>query len=280
MSTTVKLTPTKPRRRKRTTVPEIASRKGGQPVVCLTAYSTPFAELLDGHCDLLLVGDSLGMALYGMDSTLSVTLDMMMAHGKAVVRGAKHALVVIDMPFGSYEESPQQAFRNAARVLAETGAQAIKLEGGREMAETVRFLVSRGIPVLAHVGLQPQSVHTVGGYGARGRTRDEWQPIIDDARAVAEAGAFATVLEGVAEPLAREVTAAVPNVVIGIGASAACDGQILVTEDLLGMFPFNPKFVRRYAELGDQIAAAVEQYATDVRTRAFPGEDQTYGMKD
>ena len=280
MSTTVKLTPTKPRRRKRTTVPEIASRKGGQPVVCLTAYSTPFAELLDDHCDLLLVGDSLGMALYGMDSTLSVTLDMMMAHGKAVVRGAKHALVVIDMPFGSYEESPQQAFRNAARVLAETGAQAIKLEGGREMAETVRFLVSRGIPVLAHVGLQPQSVHTVGGYGARGRTRDEWQPIIDDARAVAEAGAFATVLEGVAEPLAREVTAAVPNVVIGIGASAACDGQILVTEDLLGMFPFNPKFVRRYAELGDQIAAAVEQYATDVRTRAFPGEDQTYDMKD
>ncbi len=268
------------RRRGRHTVPEIAARKGGEPVVCLTAYSAPFARLLDPYCDLLLVGDSMGMALYGMDTTLGVTLDMIIAHGRAVVRGSARALVVLDMPFGTFEASPEEAFRNAARALAETGAQAIKLEGGAEMAPTVRFLVERGIPVMGHVGLRPQSVHSIGGYAAQGRRRAEWAPILADAQAVAEAGAFATVVEGVAEPLAREIAAKTANLIIGIGASAACDGQILVTEDMLGLFDWAPRFVKPYAELGGVIADAVARFAADVRARRFPGDDQTYGMRD
>jgi 3-methyl-2-oxobutanoate hydroxymethyltransferase len=267
------------RPKRQATVKHIASRKGGTPLVCLTAYITPMAARLDEHCDLLLVGDSVGMVLYGMDSTLGVSLDMMISHGRAVCRGAKRALVVIDMPFGSYEESKEQAFRNAAKVLSETGAGAVKLEGGEEMVETVKFLSDRGIPVLGHVGLMPQSVHTNGGYGARGRTVDEWQPIINDAKAIADAGAFAVVLEGVAEPLARKVTEEVHVPIIGIGASNACDGQILVTEDMLGLFAINPKFVKRYAELGDGIASAIETYADEVRTRAFPSEEYTYKMR-
>lgn len=264
---------------RRRTAKEILARKGGEPIVSLTAYITPMAARLDEYCDLLLVGDSVGMVLYGMDSTLGVTLDMMIQHGRAVMRGAKKSLVAIDMPFGSYEESKEQAFRNAARVISETGAGAVKLEGGREMAETIRFLVERGIPVLGHVGLMPQSVNTYGGYGAHGRTEDEWQPIIDDAIAVAEAGAFATVLEGVSEPLAAKITEISTNPIIGIGASKDCDGQILVTEDMLGMFSFNPKFVKRYMELGDGITQAISQYADEVKTRAFPSEEYTYKMK-
>lgn len=264
---------------RRRTAKEILARKGGEPIVSLTAYITPMAARLDEYCDLLLVGDSVGMVLYGMDSTLGVTLDMMIQHGRAVMRGAKKSLVAIDMPFGSYEESKEQAFRNAARVISETGAGAVKLEGGREMAETIRFLVERGIPVLGHVGLMPQSVNTYGGYGAHGRTEDEWQPIIDDAIAVAEAGAFATVLEGVSEPLAAKITQIATNPIIGIGASKDCDGQILVTEDMLGMFSFNPKFVKRYMELGDGITQAISQYADEVKTRAFPSEEYTYKMK-
>ncbi len=261
------------------TVPAIRERKHGEPIVALTAYTTRMAELLDPHCDILLVGDSLGMVLYGLPSTLGVSLRMMIDHGAAVVRGAQRALVVIDMPFGSYEESPAQAFRNAARVLAETGAQAVKLEGGRRMAETIAFLVARGVPVLGHVGLTPQAVHALGGYGAQGRRRDQWQALIDDAVAVAEAGAFAIVIEGVVEPLARRMSEAVPVPTIGIGASAACDGQILVTEDMLGLFARTPKFVRRYAELGEQISEAVRRYAEDVRTRRFPGEREIYRQK-
>jgi len=280
MSTTnknesVKLSPMVRRR----TAKDISNRKGKEPIVSLTAYITPMAARLDDYCDFLLVGDSLGMVLYGMESTVGVTLDMMITHGKAVMRGAKKALVVIDMPFGSYEESKEQAFRNAARVLSETGAGAVKLEGGKEMAETVEFLVKRGVPVLGHVGLMPQSVNVYGGYGAHGRVKEEWQPILDDAKAIADAGAFATVLEGVAEPLAAHLAKEISNPIIGIGASAECDGQILVTEDMLGLFSFNPKFVKRYAEIGTDIAKAVEGYASDVRARKFPGDEETYKMK-
>ncbi|MFC3050994.1 3-methyl-2-oxobutanoate hydroxymethyltransferase [Kordiimonas pumila] len=266
------------RPKRRTTAKNISSMKGGTPIVCLTAYVTPMAARLDKHCDLLLVGDSVGMVLYGMDSTLGVDLDMMIRHGRAVCRGAKQALVVIDLPFGSYEESKEQAFRSAARALSETGASAVKLEGGVEMAETIRFLSHRGVPVLAHVGLMPQSVNSYGGYGAHGRTVDEWQPIIDDALAVQEAGAFAVVLEGVAEPLARKITDELKIPVIGIGASSACDGQILVTEDMMGMFAINPKFVKRFAEIGLAIEGAIESYATEVRSRSFPEEEHTYKM--
>lgn len=267
------------RPKRQATAKNIAAMKGTTPIVCLTAYITPMAARLDKHCDLLLVGDSVGMVLYGMESTLGVDLETMIRHGRAVCRGAKQALVVIDMPFGTYEESKEQAFRNAARALSETGAGAVKLEGGREMAETVRFLSRRGIPVLGHVGLMPQSVHAHGGYGARGRSVDEWQPIIDDAIAIAEAGAFAVVLEGVAEPLAHKVTEAVSCPVIGIGASNACDGQILVTEDMLGLFAINPKFVKRFAEIGQSIESAIGSYADEVRNRTFPGDQHTYKMK-
>lgn len=265
---------------KRITAPDIAGRKGAVPVVCLTAYTAPMAKLLDPHVDLLLVGDSLGMVLYGFDSTLPVTLDMMIAHGAAVVRGSSRAIVVVDMPFGSYQESPQQAFRNAARVMAETGCGAVKLEGGAEMAETVDYLVRRGVPVMGHVGLTPQSVNTLGGFRARGRGDAEGDAIVDDARAIADAGAFSIVVEGVVEPLADRVTAAVRVPVIGIGASARCDGQVLVSDDLLGLFSdFKPRFVKRYAELGPQVAAAAAAYAGDVRDRRFPGPEHVFAAK-
>ena len=267
------------RPKRRQTAKAIRARKGAEPLVCLTAYITPMAARLDEYCDLILVGDSVGMVLYGMESTVGVSLDMMIAHGKAVMRGAKSALVAIDMPFGSYEESKEQAFRNAARLLSETGAGAVKLEGGVEMAETVAFLTKRGIPVLGHVGLMPQSVNVYGGYGAHGRIKEEWQPIIDDAHAISDAGAFAVVLEGVAEPLAEHISREVECPIIGIGASNACDGQILVTEDMLGLFTFNPKFVKRYAEIGKDIAAAVESYAADVKARRFPADEHTYKMR-
>lgn len=267
------------RPKRQTTAKNIAAMKGGTPIVCLTAYITPMAARLDKHCDLLLVGDSVGMVLYGMESTLGVDLETMIRHGRAVCRGAKQALVVIDMPFGTYEESKEQAFRNAARALSETGAGAVKLEGGVEMAETVAFLAKRGIPVLGHVGLMPQSVHSHGGYGARGRSEDEWEPILEDALAIAKAGAFAIVLEGVAEPLGRKVTESVACPVIGIGASNSCDGQILVTEDMLGLFAMNPKFVKRFAELGQSIEDAIEDYSNEVRSRNFPGDEHTYKMK-
>jgi len=263
----------------RITIPELVARKGGTPVVCLTAYTKPIAEIIDNYVDLILVGDSMGMVLYGMDTTLGVTLEMSIAHGQAVRRGIKRACLIIDMPFGTYEESPEVAFRNAARVMKETGCTGIKLEGGRTMAPTIRFLVERGIPVMAHVGLNPQSVNVVGGHKTQGREKAQWQSIIDDARAVAEAGAFATVLESVAEPLAREITAQVPNLTIGIGASVACDGQVLVTEDLFGLGEWSPSFVKRYAETGAVIHKAVEDYAKEVRERRFPGPEQTYRMK-
>jgi 3-methyl-2-oxobutanoate hydroxymethyltransferase len=265
---------------KRISVPEIAARKGQQPVTVLTAYTVSTARLLDPHVDCLLVGDSLGMVVYGLDSTLGVTLDMMIAHGAAVVRGSSRACVVVDLPWATYQESPQQAFRNAARVLAETGAQAVKLEGGEEMADTVDFLVRRGIPVMGHVGLTPQAVNALGGYRARGRSDAEQHKILGDARAIAEAGAFSVVVEGVVEPLARQITESIPAVTIGIGASAACDGQVLVSDDMLGLFGgFTPKFVKRYANLGEQVEAAAAAYAQDVRSRAFPGPEHVFPVK-
>ncbi len=259
--------------------PHIQARKGGDPVVMLTAYTARFAQLLDDHCDILLVGDSLGQVIYGLPSTLGVTLDMMINHGAAVVRGSMHACVVVDMPFSTYEESPEQAYRNAARLLAETGAQAVKMEGGVTLAPSIEFLVQRGIPVMGHVGLMPQSINVLGGYGARGREAREYQKLIDDAKAVSQAGAFSMVIEGVVEPLAVEITQAVDTVTIGIGASAQCDGQVLVTEDMLGLFERTPRFVKRFGDLGDHIAACAKQYAEAVRGRQFPGPDQTYQPK-
>ena len=264
---------------KRLTVPALRARKGGEPIVALTAYTMRTAQLLDEHCDLLLVGDSLGQVIYGLPSTIPVTLDMMCAHGAAVVRGSWHALVAVDMPFGSYEESPAQAFANAARVMKETGAAAVKLEGGEAMAETIAFLSARGIPVIGHVGLTPQAVNALGGYRARGRDDAEAAKILADARAVAAAGCFALVLEGVMEEIAVEATRAVACPTIGIGASAQCDGQILVTEDMLGLFERAPRFVKKFGDLAGEIGAAASAYAADVRSRAFPGEAQIYRPK-
>ncbi|MGH7000872.1 MAG: 3-methyl-2-oxobutanoate hydroxymethyltransferase [Stellaceae bacterium] len=263
---------------KKRTPAELARRKGGEPIVALTAYSAAMARTLDPIADLLLAGDSLGMVVYGFDSTLPVTLEMMIAHGAAAVRGATRACVIVDMPFGTYQESPAQAFKNAARVMAETGCAGIKIEGGEAMAETVRFLVERGIPVLGHIGLQPQSVNVIGGFRAQGRNEAEANRVMADARAIAKAGAFAIVIEGTNEPVARRVTEAISVPTIGIGASPACDGQILVTEDLVGLSDgHKPRFVKRYAELNQAIAAAAATYAEDVRTRAFPGPEHCYG---
>ncbi|MCE2509652.1 MAG: 3-methyl-2-oxobutanoate hydroxymethyltransferase [Alphaproteobacteria bacterium] len=269
-----------PQVKKAITVPELRARKGKTPIVCLTAYTTPMAKWLDNHVDLLLVGDSVGMVLYGMESTLGVTVDMMIAHTQAVMRGAERACVITDLPFGSYQESPEVAYRTSARVLQETGAAGVKLEGGEEMAETVSFLTQRGIPVLGHVGMMPQSVNTYGGFGARGKTKAEAEKILADGKAIAEAGAFAVVIEGTLEPVARALTDALAVPTIGIGASAACDGQILVAEDVLGLFSdFVPKFVRRYAELGSEIEKVVARYAADVRKRRFPGPEHCFGVK-
>lgn len=262
---------------RRLTPSKITAMKGATPIVCLTAYTTPMARLLDAHCDLLLVGDSLGMVLYGMETTTGVTLDMMIAHGKAVMRGVEKACVVVDMPFGTYQESKEVAFRNAVRILQETGCDAVKLEGGEEMVETIAFLTARGIPVLGHIGLMPQLVHTAGGYRSVGHTEHETSKIRRDAHAIGGSGAFAVVIEGTVEPLAREVTSAIHVPTIGIGASSACDGQILVSDDMLGLFnDFTPRFVKRYDELGKRAAAAAEEYAADVRSRKFPAAEHTF----
>ncbi len=264
---------------RRMTAPRIAARKNGDPIVCLTAYTAPVAKLLDPHCDLLLVGDSLGMVMHGMDSTVGVTLDMMILHGKAVMRGSKQACVIVDMPFGSYEAGVDKAYANAARVMQEVSCSGVKLEGGVAMADTIAFLVERGIPVVGHIGLQPQSVNTRGGYQAAGRSRNEWSSILADARAVQDAGAFAVVVEGVAAPLAEKITRDLDIPTIGIGASARCDGQILVTDDMLGIGDRVPKFVKKYADMAGMIDGAVAQYAAEVKDRSFPGEEHTYAMK-
>jgi 3-methyl-2-oxobutanoate hydroxymethyltransferase len=264
---------------KRLTAPDIRARKGREPIVSLTSYHAHTARLLDRHCDLILVGDSLGMVMHGLETTVPVTLDMMILQGRAVMRGSRRALVIVDMPFGSYEASKEQAFMSAARVMKETGCGGIKLEGGRRMAETIAFLVERGVPVMGHVGLTPQSINTLGSFRAQGRDTADWGPIEDDARAVTQAGAFSVVIEAVAEPLARRITSEIAIPTIGIGGSVACDGQILVLEDMLGLSPRVPKFVKRYGELGPAIEAAVAAYAADVRARTFPGPEHVYPLR-
>jgi 3-methyl-2-oxobutanoate hydroxymethyltransferase len=265
-----------PQPMKRLTVPRIRQRKGGEPLVMLTAYTVRMAQLLDPHCDMLLVGDSLGQVIYGLPHTVGVTMEMMALHGAAVVRGSYHAAVIVDMPFGSYEASAEQAFTNAAHLLKETGAAAVKLEGGRALAPTVEFLTQRGIPVMGHVGLTPQAVNILGGYGVRGKSDAEAKAIVEDSIAVAQAGAFSLVIEGVLESIAIEVTNKVACPTIGIGASAQCDGQVLVTEDMLGMFERVPKFVKRYQDMAGVVEGAVKEYAEQVRSRSFPTEDQIY----
>ena len=268
---------------KRMTVPSLRGRKKDgrteQPIVMLTAYTMRYAQLLDPHCDMLLVGDSLGQVIYGLPSTIPVTLEMMCAHGAAVVRGSWHALVAVDMPFGSYEGSPEQAFASAARIMKESGCAAVKLEGGEAMAATIEYLTHRGIPVIGHVGLTPQAVNILGGYGARGKSDAEAEKIVRDAKAVAEAGAFCIVVEGVMEEIATEVSKEVAVPIIGIGASADCDGQVLVTEDMLGLFERTPRFVKRYADLASEIGEAAAKYAAEVRDRSFPTDEQTYRPK-
>ncbi len=263
---------------KRLMAPAITAKKGREPIVSLTSYHAHTAAIADRYCDFLLVGDSLGMVMHGYETTVPVPLELMIMHGRAVVRGAKRALVVIDMPFGTYEESPSMAFRNAARVMKETDCGAVKLEGGRRMAETIRFLVDRGIPVMAHIGLTPQSINTFGGFKAQGRTQDEWERITEDARLVAEAGAFAVVLEAMSEPLARKITDAIPIPTIGIGAGGGCDGQILVMEDMLGLSPRVPKFVKEFGKVGAAIEGAIRMYAEEVRAGTFPATEHGYGI--
>lgn len=281
-SGTSRATPT-PVPGKRMTVPSIRARKANgvtaEPLVMLTAYTMRMAQLLDPHCEMLLIGDSLGQVIYGLPSTVPVTMEMMCAHGAAVVRGSWHALVAVDMPFGSYEGSPEQAFNSAARIMKETGCAAVKLEGGEAMSETIAFLSARGIPVIGHVGLTPQAVNQLGGYGARGKSEAEAKKILSDAKAVADAGAFSIVVEGVMEGIADDVTAAVAVPIIGIGASAKCDGQVLVTEDMLGLFERTPRFVKRYADLATEIGEAAAAYAAEVRERNFPTAEQTYRPK-
>ncbi|RZJ18162.1 MAG: 3-methyl-2-oxobutanoate hydroxymethyltransferase [Brevundimonas sp.] len=264
---------------RRISVPDIVARKGQEPIVCLTAYDAPTAAIMDAHCDLLLVGDSVGMAVHGLPNTVGVTLDMMILHGQAVMRGAKRAMVVVDMPFGSYEGGREAAYDNCVRVMQETGAQALKLETSAVLAPTVEYLVQRGIPVMGHIGLRPQASLVEGGFKAKGRTDAERERVLAEARATADAGAFCIVIEGVAEGLAREITQAVDKPTIGIGASAACDGQILVVSDMLGLFDWTPKFVRKYADLRGEIDRAVSTYAEDVRARRFPAEVETYFSK-
>jgi 3-methyl-2-oxobutanoate hydroxymethyltransferase len=264
---------------KRLTAPDIRARKGGDPIVALTSYHAHTARILDKHCDVILVGDSLGMVMHGLETTVPVTLDMMILQGRAVMRGSQRALVVVDMPFGSYETSKEQAFTSAVRVMKETGCGAIKVEGGKRMAETISFLAERGVPVMGHVGLTPQAINALGGFRAQGRDEADWAPIEADARAVAAAGAFAVVLEAMAEPLAARVTREVAIPTIGIGASPACDGQVLVLEDMLGLSPRVPKFVKRYTDLGPSIDKAVADYAAEVRSRAFPAAAHVYPMK-
>src|ERR1700685_3083274 len=264
---------------RRLTAPDIRARKGGEPIVVLRSYHAHTARILDDHCDVILVGDSLGMVMHGLETTVPVTLDMMILQALAVMRGSRRALVVVDMPFGSYEGSKEQAFASAARIMKETGCGAIKVEGGRRMAETIAFLVERGVPVMGHVGLTPQAINTIGSFRAQGRDESDWAPIEADAKAVADAGAFSIVIEAVAEPLGRRIAEQTAVPTIGIGASAACDGQILVLEDMLGLSPRVPKFVKRYTELGPSIGKAVADYAREVRSRAFPGPEHVYPLK-
>ncbi|MEQ9315683.1 MAG: 3-methyl-2-oxobutanoate hydroxymethyltransferase [Henriciella sp.] len=263
---------------RRKTVRDIAAAKGGQPLVCLTAYDAPMAEIMDPHCDVILVGDSVGMVVHGLPSTVGVTMEMMILHGQAVMRGSSQAFVVVDMPFGSYETNADQAFLNAARIMQQTGCQAVKIESGAYASHQIEHLVERGVPVMGHVGLRPQAINVVGGFKAQGRSDGERERVMEEAKAAESAGAFAIVIEGVAEDLAEEITKSVAIPTVGIGASASCDGQILVTQDMLGLFDWTPKFVRRYGDVRAEIEKSIEAYAEDVRGRTFPGEAETYKL--
>ncbi len=265
---------------RRLLAPDITAMKGVRPIVALTSYHAHTAAIADKYCDFLLVGDSLGMVMHGYETTVPVPLDLMIMHGRAVVRGAKRALVVVDMPFGTYEESPSVAFRNAARVMKETDCGAVKIEGGRRMAETIHYLVERGIPVMSHIGLTPQSINVLGGFKTQGRHVDEWAALEEDGRQVAEAGTFAVVMEAIAGPLAAKITASIDIPTIGIGASAACDGQILVMEDMLGLSPRVPKFVKEFGRVGAVIEGAISRYAEEVRAKRFPDDVHSYTMRD
>ena len=262
----------------RKTVKDIAAAKGKTPLVCLTAYTAPMAELLDPLCDIILVGDSVGMVVHGLSSTVGVTMEMMILHGQAVMRTSKGAFVVVDMPFGSYETNPDQAFLNAARIMSETGCQAVKIESGTYASAQIRHLVERGVPVMGHVGLRPQAVNVDGGFKAKGRSAAGWERAIEEAKSAADAGAFAIVVEGVSRELAEEITKTVSCPTIGIGASAKCDGQILVTDDMLGLFEWTPKFVRKFGNLRDEIVQAVEAYREGVQNRTFPGKAEVYNL--
>lgn len=263
-------------RKRQTTVSHIRNRKNAEPIVCLTAYTAPIAELIDPYVDIILVGDSVGTVMHGHETTIPVTVDEIVLHAKAVARTGPSSLLVVDLPFGSYEASAEKAYETSVRVLKETGADAIKLEGGVTQAPTIKFLSERGVPVMAHIGLRPQAVRATGGYKIVGKTPEECQQMREDGDAVAEAGAFAVVLEGVVEPLARELTERLAIPTIGIGASPACDGQILVTDDLLGIFETTPKFVRKFADLRKTINDAVAAYAAAVRDGEFPSDSETY----
>jgi 3-methyl-2-oxobutanoate hydroxymethyltransferase len=263
---------------KKVTTADIRKKKGVEKIAVVTAYDVAFARLADqAGVDIVLVGDSLGMVVQGQPTTLPVTVDDMIYHARAVNRGVERAHVVVDLPFMSYQASVEDGLRSAGRLMKEGGAAAVKLEGGEEAAELVAHLVRIGIPVMGHVGMTPQSVHQFGGFKLQGRTQDQRERILTGARALADAGAYAVVLETMPAALAGEVTAAVPIPTIGIGAGPACDGQVLVMHDILGMDPaWNPKFVRKYAELGAEIKRAFAAYAADVRAGRFPGKDESY----
>jgi 3-methyl-2-oxobutanoate hydroxymethyltransferase len=264
----------------RISVADLKARKNKTPIVCLTAYTTPIARLLDAHADLLLVGDSMGMVLYGMENTRGVTLSMMIEHGRAVMRGSKRAFVLLDMPFGCYETSPSQAVESGKRLVGETGAGGVKVEGGAEFAPTVEALVKAGVPVMAHIGLLPQTVVTSEGYRIQGRAEGDEARLLNDAKTLENAGAFSLLIEATIEPVSRAITTSVAIPTIGIGASPACDGQVLVIDDVIGLFgDFTPRFVKRYAEIGPLIADAAARYADDVRARAFPAAEHTFGLK-
>ena len=264
---------------KRITVPQLTAYKGQKKIVSLTSYIAPFARILDEYMDMILVGDSTAMVGYNMEDTLSITVEQMAAHAKAVVRSTQRACIVVDMPFGSYQESPEQAFRNAAHMLSVSGADSVKIEGGAYLAETTRFLVDRGIPVLAHIGLMPQYMHTMGGFKAQGLGEEAAARIFDDALAQAQAGAWGIVIEGTAEALARRITHSVKVPTIGIGASPECDGQVLVTEDILNLSgPRIPKFAKQFADVQATIKQGVEAYATQVRDGSFPTLDNCFGV--
>lgn len=263
---------------KRKSIIDIKEQKGKDPIVCLTAYTAPIARAIDKYVDLLLVGDSLGMVLYDYENTLPVTLNQMIEHSKSVVGASENSCVIVDMPFGTYEESKNLAFNNAAQIMKETHCDGIKLEGGQSMFETVKYLTERSIPVMGHIGLQPQSVVIDGGYKIKGKNKFDWNKYIDDAKALEEAGAFSMVLEGMAEPLAAEITALVSIPTIGIGASPQCDGQILVTEDMIGLTNITPKFVKEYINIGKLIEEAANSYSNEVRNKDFPSRNHTYAM--